>query len=158
MALAITAALAGCTSDETPPYEPGTEWEPDDALQSAQAILKDDDTPTRLVESGAPHAASGLHETLETSGDKPYRFDIVCDSAEVSKATLVVTRGTSERHFDVACKGTDAVRVNFPAGTPVTVSVASTTGKPEPQGLLVWNLKTLERADVYGCADDIEGC
>ncbi|MEU9003845.1 hypothetical protein [Streptomyces sp. NPDC048551] len=158
MALAIAAALAGCTSGESPPYVPGTEWEPDDALQSAQAILKDDDTPTRLVESGASHVASGLRETLETSGDKSYRFDIVCDSDEVSKVTLLVTRGTSKRQFDVACKGTDAVRVNFPAGTPVTVTVAPATGKTEPQGLLVWNLKTLERADVHGCANDIEGC
>ncbi|MFJ9764717.1 hypothetical protein ACIRUY_12930 [Streptomyces erythrochromogenes] len=95
---------------------------------------------------------------METNGDKPYRFDIVCNSAEVSKATLVVTRGRSERKFDVACKGTDAVRVNFPAGTPVTATVTSTTTKPEPQGLLVWNLKTLERGNVHGCADDIEGC
>ncbi|MCX5380420.1 hypothetical protein [Streptomyces sp. NBC_00091] len=103
--------------------------------------------------------ASGLNETLETGGDKPYRFDIVCDSDEVSNVTLLVTRGTTRRQFAVACAGTDAVRVDFPTGTPVTVTVApATTGKTEPQGLLIWNLKTLEPADVHGCANDIEGC
>lgn len=120
--------------------------------------MKDDDTPTRLVESGASHLASGLHESLETGGDKPYRFDIVCDSYEVSKVTLLVTRGTAQRQLDVACKGTEAVRVNFPAGPPVTVTVAPATGKATPQGLLVWNLKAIERTGVHGCANDIEGC
>ncbi|MEW2418078.1 hypothetical protein AB0953_30875 [Streptomyces sp. NPDC046866] len=158
LALAIAAALAGCTSNETPAYEPGTEWEPDDALRNAQAILKDDDVPTNRIKSGAPHLASGLNETLQTGGDKPYRFDIVCDSGEVSKVTLVVTRSTSRRQFGVACAGTDAVRVNFPAGPPVTVTVPPLAGKTKPQGLLVWNLKVLESADVHGCANNIEGC
>lgn len=160
LALTIAAALAGtggCASEE-PPYVPGTEWEPDDALQSAQEILKDDDTPTRLVGSGAAHVASGLRRTLETSGDAPYRFDIVCDSDEVPQVTLLVVRGTSQRQFDVGCEGTDAVRVNIPAGTPVAVTVAPPTGKPEPQGLLAWNLKTLDRANVRACPDDITGC
>ncbi|MBW5480923.1 hypothetical protein [Streptomyces bambusae] len=158
IALAIAAALTGCTSTETPPYEPGTEWEPDDALQRAQAALKDADTPTRRFRSGAPHVASGVNETLETSGNKPYRFDIVCDSDDVPKVTLLLTRGTSKRQFDVACTGADVLRVNFPAGPPVTVTVAPASGKAEPQGLLVWNLKALEPANVHGCADDIEGC
>ncbi|MGW4690664.1 hypothetical protein ACWEPM_38105 [Streptomyces sp. NPDC004244] len=158
MVLTILAALAGCTSAEEPPYVPGTIWEPDDALQRAQAALKDDDTPSQLVLKGAPYVAGGLDKTLETGGTKPYRFDAVCDSTDVPKVTLNLSRGTSRKQFDIDCKGTNVVRINFPAGAPVTVKIAPATGKPTPMGLVAWYLMTLDPANVHGCTNDIDGC
>ncbi|MFC9293874.1 hypothetical protein ACFTWH_08905 [Streptomyces sp. NPDC057011] len=95
---------------------------------------------------------------METSGSSPYRFDIVCDSDDVPQVKLVLVRGSSQQQFDVSCTGGDVLRVNFPAGPPVTVTVTPTTGQPTPMGLIAWNLSTLQPSDVRGCANGIEGC
>ncbi len=155
--LAVAAVLAGCAGAGQEAPAPGQGWEPDDGLQRAQAALKDD-TPTRLVLSGAPHVGSGVDQTLETGGDEPYRFDIVCDSPDVPEVTALLTRGTSKKQVDIACAGGEAQRIDFPAGAPVSVTVAPATGDPTPLGLIAWNLKTLDPANVQGCADEIKGC
>ncbi|MFC9825503.1 hypothetical protein ACFWG6_33655 [Streptomyces erythrochromogenes] len=157
MLLVAATALAGCTSQEDPAYEAA--WEPDDALQRAQTALKDDNAPAQRVRFGAPHVGSGMNEKLEMSGDNPYRFDVVCDSTDVRKVTVALTRETSKKQVDVTCAGTahkHPVRLNFPAGPPVTVTVA-----PAPidaTGLIIWELKTINPSNVQGCADDIVGC
>ena len=155
--LAVATALAGCTSQEDPAYEAG--WEPDDALQRAQAVLKDDEASAQRVRFGSPHVGSGMNEKLETSGDNAYRFDVVCDSADVRKITVSLTREASKKQVDVTCAGTSRkqpTHINFPAGPPVTVTVVPASG--DLMGLIVWELKTVDPANVQGCADEIVGC
>ncbi|ROQ89027.1 hypothetical protein EDE04_7426 [Streptomyces sp. 2132.2] len=157
--LAVTAALAGCTGQENPANE--AEWEPDDGLQRAQAALKDEDTSARRLKWGAPHVGSGIHETLETSGDRPYRFNVVCDSPDVPRLAVTLTRGASKKQADVTCSASShkqVVRISFPAGEPVTVTVEPATGEPTPMGLIAWDLKTVDPTNVQGCADEIDGC
>ncbi|MFE5806612.1 hypothetical protein [Streptomyces sp. NPDC056491] len=157
MLLAAATVLAGCTGQEDPAYE--AVWEPDDALQRAQAALKGDDASARRVRFGAPHVGSGMNERLETSGDNPYRLDVVCDSADVQRVTVVLTREASKKQVEVTCAGTAGkhpARLNFPAGPPVTVTVAAAPS--DAMGLIVWELKTIDPANVQGCADEIMGC
>ncbi|MFE3559464.1 hypothetical protein ACFXKW_32110 [Streptomyces sp. NPDC059193] len=156
--LAVATALAGCTGQGEDPA-PEAVWEPDDALQRAQAALKDDHASAQRVRFGSPHVGSGVNEKLETSGDKPYRLDLVCDSTDVRKVTVSLTREASKKQVDVTCAGTARklpVRINFPAGPPVTMTVAPASG--DPMGLIVWELKTLDPTKVQGCADEIVGC
>ncbi|MCX5410288.1 hypothetical protein OHA37_00720 [Streptomyces sp. NBC_00335] len=154
--LAVAAALAGCTGQGEEPA-PQKVWEPDDALQRAQAALKD--PSAQRVRFGSPHVASGMDETLETGGDKPYRFDVVCDSSDVRKVTVSFKRGQSTKQTDVACATTtrqQPARVNIPAGGPVTVTIAPQS--EDLTGLIVWELRTVDPTKVQGCADDISGC
>ncbi|MFI1285229.1 hypothetical protein ACH4U5_31505 [Streptomyces sp. NPDC020858] len=156
--LAVVTALAGCTGQGGDPA-PQAEWEPDDALQRAQAALKDDPASAQRVRFGSPHVGSGLNEKLETSGNKPYRLDLVCDSTDVGQVTVSLTREASKKEFELTCGGTARkipVRINFPAGPPVTMTVAPAPG--DPMGLIVWELKALDPANVQGCADEIVGC
>ncbi|CAM5677456.1 hypothetical protein SAVIM338S_07223 [Streptomyces avidinii] len=73
--------------------------------------------------------------------------------------TVSLERGASAKQADVTCSATtheQPVRVNIPAGEPVTVTIA-----PESEdlmGLVVWELRTLDPANVRGCADEITGC
>ncbi|MFE5677277.1 hypothetical protein ACFQ7B_31475 [Streptomyces erythrochromogenes] len=157
--LAVVTALAGCTGQGEDPV-PEAVWEPDDALQRAQAALKDDHTSAQRVRFGSPHVGSGMNEKLETSGDKPYRLDLVCDSTDVRKVTVSLAREAAKKEADVTCVGTARkvpLRINFPAGPPVTITVAPTPGD-DPTGLIVWELKTLNPTNVQGCADEIVGC
>ncbi|MFD8978899.1 hypothetical protein [Streptomyces sp. NPDC059564] len=156
--LAVATALAGCTGQGEDPA-PEAVWEPDDALQRAQAALKDDHASARRVRFGSPHVGSGMNEKLETSGEKPYRLDVVCDSTDVRKVTVSLTREPSKKEVDVTCAGTARklpVHINFPAGPPVTMTVAPASG--DPMGLIVWELKTLDPTNVQGCANEIVGC
>ncbi|WP_405533762.1 hypothetical protein OG592_42675 (plasmid) [Streptomyces avidinii] len=100
-----------------------------------------------------------MNEKLETSGEKPYRLDVVCDSADVRKVMVSLTREASKKQVDVTCAGTARklpVRINFPAGPPVTMTVAPASG--DSMGLIVWELKTLDPTNVQGCANEIVGC
>ncbi|MFE7185766.1 hypothetical protein [Streptomyces erythrochromogenes] len=100
-----------------------------------------------------------MNEKLETSVGNAYRFDVVCDSTNVRKVTIFLTREASKKQVDVSCSGTSRkqpTRINFPAGPPVTVTVAPASG--DLMGLIVWELKTVAPANVQGCADEIVGC
>ncbi|OKK16283.1 hypothetical protein AMK16_26910 [Streptomyces sp. CB00455] len=156
--LAVATALAGCTGQGVDPA-PEAVSEPDDALQSAQAALKDDHASAQRVRFGSPHVGSGMNEKLETSGEKPYRLDIVCDSTDVRKVTVSITREASKKQVDVTCAGTARklpARITFPAGPPVTMTAAPASG--DPMGLIVWELNTLDPTKVQGCANEIVGC
>ncbi|MFF1560728.1 hypothetical protein [Streptomyces sp. NPDC058279] len=85
----VVAVASGCGQGSG---DQGSTWEPDDGLQRAQRALDADDTETDVVESASAYVGSGLDRTFDTPGDKPYRFDIVCDSFDVSPLTLTVTR------------------------------------------------------------------
>ncbi|MFF4457879.1 hypothetical protein [Streptomyces goshikiensis] len=154
--LLATAALAtACAPDDG---SRAREWEPDDALQRAQRALDADDADTTQVAEASSYVASGIDRTLDTPGDKPYRFDIACDTDGVSAVTLTVTRGEVKRLLEVRCGDRQALRVNVPAGPAVAVKIPPIDKEPIPSGVIVWNLNSLEPHDVHGCPDDIQGC
>ncbi|MFD3872260.1 hypothetical protein [Streptomyces sp. NPDC058623] len=153
--LATAALAAACTQDGG---SRAGEWEPDDALQRVQRALDADDTDTTLIAEASKFVVSGIDQTLDTPGEKPYRFDMVCDSNSVPTITLTLTRGETTRTFEVRCGGSQAVRLNVPAGQPFVAKVPSIDTDPPPSGVIVWNLSTLAPPDVQGCPDDIQGC
>jgi hypothetical protein len=154
-ALAVVVLTAGCT-EETPDAPTGPDWNPHSALQRAKRVLDMDKTPTALVDSNAPHIASGLDKTLGAAGGKPYRFDVTCDSYDVRRITLTLTRGTTSRSWEVACGAPrQGARLNIPPGAPFTARIAPAK---EAQGLILWRLGTLDPTGVQRCADDIAGC
>lgn len=102
--------------------------------------------------------ASGIDRTLDTPGDKPYRFDIACDIDGVSTVPLTISRGDVKHPLEVRCGNRLALRVNVPPGPPFTVKIPPIDKEPIPSGVIVWNLNTLEPRDVHGCPDDIQGC
>ncbi|MET9610932.1 hypothetical protein ABZZ17_38595 [Streptomyces sp. NPDC006512] len=154
--LIATAALAtACTQDGGSRTR---EWEPDDALQRVQRAFDADDADTTLIAEASKFVVSGIDQTLDTPGDKPYRFDMACDTQGVPSITLTLIRGETTRTFEVRCGNRQVVRVNVPAGSPVTAKVPSIETEPPPSGVIVWNLSTIEPTDVQGCRDDIQGC
>nr|WSX49142.1 hypothetical protein OG409_09390 [Streptomyces sp. NBC_00974] len=75
------------------------------------------------------------------------------------KVRVSLERGAAHRQADLTCAGTtrkQPVRVNIPAGEPVTVSIAKES--EDLMGLIAWELRTLDPTNVQGCADDIVGC
>ncbi|MFJ3203670.1 hypothetical protein [Streptomyces sp. NPDC086989] len=155
VSLATAALATACTQGEG---SRAREWEPDDALQRVQRALDADDADTTQVAEASSHVASGMDRTLDTRGDKPYRFDIACDTDGVPTVTVTVTRGAAKRPFEVRCGSRQALRVNVPAGQAFTVNIPPIDKEPAPSGVIVWNLNTLELHDVHGCPDDIQGC
>ncbi|MFJ3883350.1 hypothetical protein ACIPW5_38620 [Streptomyces sp. NPDC090077] len=154
--LLATAALAtACTHDEG---SRARQWEPDDALQRVQRALDADDADTTEIAEASSYLASGIDRTLDTPGDKPYRFDIACDTDGIATVTLSVTRGADERRFDVRCGNRQTLRLNVPAGPAFTVRIPRIDKEPIPSGVIVWNLNSLEPDDVHGCPDEIKGC
>ncbi|MFD8983229.1 hypothetical protein [Streptomyces sp. NPDC059564] len=156
LVLAVTALVTGCGQKETP-----RGWEPDDALQRADESLGKDTGTGRVTMRGTGFLAAGLEKSLETGGERPYRFDIACDSEESARVTLVLSRegAPSDRTFDVACTTGEVTRVNLPAGAPVTAHVEGTPQDDSPPaGVLSWQLLTLEPEAVRGCADALTGC
>ncbi|MEU3407642.1 hypothetical protein ABZ766_27360 [Streptomyces sp. NPDC006670] len=152
---AIAALATACTHDEG---SRARQWEPDDALQRAQRALDADDADTTQIAEASVYLASGIDRTLDTPGNKPYRFDIACDTDGVSTVNLSVTRGANERHFEVRCGNRQTLRLNLPAGPAFTVRIPRIDKEPIPSGVIVWNLNSLEPNDVRGCPDDIKGC
>ncbi|MEU2831298.1 hypothetical protein ABZ667_21870 [Streptomyces lavendulae] len=154
--LAVTALVTGCGEKATP-----RAWAPDDALQRADESLGKGAGEGRVTMRGTGFLAAGLEKTLETGGERPYRFDIACDSEEETHVTLVLSRegGPGDRSFDVACTSGEATRINLPVGAPVTAHI-----EPKPQddsppvGVVSWQLLTLEPEAVQGCADALAGC
>ncbi|MEU9165067.1 hypothetical protein AB0D29_32925 [Streptomyces sp. NPDC048424] len=61
-----------------------------------------------------------MDKTFEARGAVPYRFDVACDSPDIPKVTVVLTRGT-----------------------PVTVAITAAKGDRIPEGVVAWKLKTL---------------
>ncbi|MFJ2400382.1 hypothetical protein ACIOUE_03700 [Streptomyces xanthochromogenes] len=156
--LAVTA-LAGCssTSDNSPTRSTTSrDWEPDDALQRADRALDTDDTTLTVIDRNAPHVASGMNKTFDTSGNKPYRLDITCDSYEVAHLTLVLTRGQSKHTQDLPCGAREAQRLNIPAGPAFTATIAP--AKAGTTGLIAWRLNTLDPHEVEGCTTVFAPC
>ncbi|MEU8842698.1 hypothetical protein AB0D97_26785 [Streptomyces roseus] len=155
VSLATAALATACTQGEG---SRAREWEPDDAMQRAQRALDADDADTTQVAEASSYVASGIDKTLDTPGDKPYRFDIACDTDGVPTVTVTVTRGAAKRPLEVPCGNQQAVRVNVPAGQAFTAKIPPIDKQPAPSGVILWNLNTLEPHDVHGCPDDIQGC
>jgi hypothetical protein len=155
LAALVVVLAAGCT-EEAPDAPTGPEWNPHSALQRAKRTLDIDKSPITFVDSNAPHIASGLGKTFEAAGGRPYRFDVTCDSYDVRRITLTLTRGTTSRAWEVACGAPrQGVRLNVPSGAPFTARIAPAK---DAAGLILWRLGTLGPTGVKGCADDIAGC
>lgn len=156
LVLAVAALVTGCGGKETP-----RGWEPDDALQRADESLGKGSGEGRVTMRGTGFLASGLEKTLETGGERPYRFDIACDSEESARVTLVLSRegAAGDRSFDVTCAAGEVTRLNLPAGPSLTAHVEPTPQDDSPPaGVLSWQLLTLEPEAVHGCADALAGC
>ncbi|MEU8772593.1 hypothetical protein [Streptomyces sp. NPDC048606] len=156
LVLAAAALLTGCGEKAEP-----RGWEPDDALQRADETLGKDIGEGRVTMRGTGFLAAGLDKALETGGERPYRFDIACDSEESPRVTLVLSRegGAGDRSFDVPCAAGEVTRLNFPAGAPLTAHIepAPQDDSP-PAGVLSWQLLTVDPRSVVGCADVLAGC
>ncbi|MFG2622679.1 hypothetical protein ACGFXC_34205 [Streptomyces sp. NPDC048507] len=154
--LACAALVTGCGEKAAP-----RGWEPDDALQRADELLGKGTGNGRVTMRGTAFLAAGLAKDLETGGERPYRFDIACDSEESPRVTLVLSRegGAGDRTFDVSCTAGEVTRLNLPAGAAVSAHVepAPQDDSP-PAGVLSWQLLTLEPQEVQGCADVLTGC
>ncbi|MEU8434020.1 hypothetical protein AB0F18_14055 [Streptomyces sp. NPDC029216] len=156
---AATALVTGCGGGPAP--EPKG-WEPDDALQRADEVLgKDVPAGARVTMRGTGFLKAGMDKSLETGGERPYRFDIACDSEESSRVTLVLSRegGDGDRSFDVSCTAGEVTRLNFPAGAALTAHIdpAPQDDSP-PAGVVSWQLLTVDPETVQGCADALAGC
>ncbi|MCX5193634.1 hypothetical protein OOK31_06965 [Streptomyces sp. NBC_00249] len=154
--LAAATLVTGCGEKAAP-----RGWEPDEALQRADETLAKHAGEGRVTMRGTGFLAAGLEKALETDGERPYRFDIACDSEEVARVRFVLTRegGAGDRSFDVACSAGEVTRVNFPAGSAVTAHVeAAPKDESPPAGVLSWQLLTVDPKDVQGCADMLAGC
>lgn len=160
LVLAATSALVTACGG-SPAAEPKG-WEPDDALQRADESLgKDLTAGARVTARGTGFLKAGMEKSLETGGERPYRFDIACDSEESSRVTLVLSRegGATDRTFDVSCTAGEVTRLNLPAGSAVNAHIdpAPQDDSP-PAGVVSWQLLTLDPAKVQGCADALAGC
>ncbi|MFF3015654.1 hypothetical protein [Streptomyces sp. NPDC057939] len=157
LAVLLTAAALATSCTQDGGSDTGW-WEPDDALQRVQRAFDTDDVDTTLIAEASKYVASGVDQILDTPGDKPYRFDIACDTEGVSTIALTLLRDGTSRTFEVRCGNRQFVRVNVPAGRPVTAKVPPIETDSPPSGIIVWNLSTLAPPDVHGCPDDIQGC
>ncbi|GAA0313043.1 hypothetical protein GCM10010302_59980 [Streptomyces polychromogenes] len=156
---AASALVTGCGGGSAP--EPKG-WEPDDALQRADESLgKDLTAGARVTARGTGFLKAGMEKSLETGGERPYRFDIACDSEESSRVTLVLSRegGAGDRTFDVSCTAGEVTRLNLPAGSALNAHIdpAPQDDSP-PAGVVSWQLVTLDPATVQGCPDALTGC
>ncbi|MET9609942.1 hypothetical protein ABZZ17_33560 [Streptomyces sp. NPDC006512] len=154
--LAAATLVTGCGEKATPQG-----WEPDDALQRADETLEKNAGEGRVTMRGTGFLAAGLNKDLETGGERPYRFDIACDSEEVPRVSLVVSRdgGSGDRSFDVPCTAGEVTRLNFPAGNALTAHIEPAPKEDSPPaGVISWQLLTLDPKSVEGCADDLSGC
>ncbi|MFF1692053.1 hypothetical protein ACFVXC_00225 [Streptomyces sp. NPDC058257] len=136
----------------------GRPWEPDDALRRAEQALKaaaDDGREAELVDSGTAYLGSGLKKSFRASDDKPYRFEITCDTDGAEELALTLARGSDEQAYGVGCGDREADHFNLPAGKPFTAHVKA---ERAGMGLIAWRLTTVAPGDVNGCDDDVDGC
>ncbi|MFJ8162840.1 hypothetical protein ACIRBY_18205 [Streptomyces sp. NPDC096136] len=160
LALAAASALVtGCGGSAAP--EPKG-WEPDDALQRADELLgKGVSDGARVTMRGTGFLKAGMEKTLETGGERPYRFDIACDSEESSRVTLVLSRegGSGDRSFDVSCTAGEVTRLNLPAGSALNAHIDPAPQEDSPPaGVVSWQLVAVDPSTVQGCADALAGC
>ncbi|MCF3184758.1 hypothetical protein IPZ70_33190 [Streptomyces polychromogenes] len=160
LALAAGAVLVtGCGGGAAP--EPKG-WEPEDALQRADESLgKDVAAGARVTTRGTGFLKAGMDKTLETGGERPFRFDIACDSEESSRVTLLLSRegGSGERSFDVSCTAGEVTRLNLPAGSALNAHIDPAPQEDSPPaGVVSWQLLTLDPEAVQGCPDALAGC
>ncbi|MFF2193432.1 hypothetical protein [Streptomyces sp. NPDC058157] len=156
---AASALLTGCGGGAAPGPKG---WEPDDALQRADETLgKDVAAGARVTMRGTGFLKAGMEKDLETGGERPYRFDIACDSEESPRVTLLLSRdgGSGERSFDVSCTAGEVTRLNLPAGPALNAHIDPAPEEDSPPaGVVSWQLLTLDPATVKGCPDVLAGC
>ncbi|MFI6093384.1 hypothetical protein [Streptomyces sp. NPDC051218] len=155
-AVLAVVLMSGCADEQGGNGE--KEWEPDDALRRAEQALKaaaDDDTEADLVDSGTAYVGSGLKKSFRASGDKPYRFELTCDTDDSGDLTLTLSRGTDEQAYGIGCGDRKADHFNLPPDKPFTTHVKA---DPDGTGLIAWRLTTIAPGDVDGCEDDVDGC
>ncbi|MER6213392.1 MULTISPECIES: hypothetical protein [unclassified Streptomyces] len=160
LVLAAAAALVTGCGGSAAPAPKG--WQPEDALQRADESLgKDTPAGARVTGRGTGFLKAGMEKVLETGGERPYRFDIACDSEENPRVTLLLSREGSpgERSFDVSCTAGAVTRLNLPAGPALTAHVdpAPQDDSP-PAGVLSWQLLTVDPPTVQGCPDALTDC
>jgi hypothetical protein len=154
--LAVAALATGCGEKATPDA-----WEPDEALRRADETLQKSDVAVTVTVKGTGFLAAGLEKTFDTVGERPYRFDIACDSEESPRISLVLSRdgAAHDRTVDVSCTAGESVRLNIPVGEPLSVHVqGAPKDESAPVGVIAWQLATIDPRDIKGCADDLAGC
>ncbi|MFH7594215.1 hypothetical protein WDV06_03815 [Streptomyces racemochromogenes] len=156
---AVSPLVAGCGGSAAPEAKG---WEPSDALQRAdESLAKGVTDGARVTMRGTGFLKSGMEKVLETGGERPYRFDIACDSEESSRVTLLLSRegGPGDRSFDVSCTAGEVTRLNLPPGSAPTAHIdpAPQDDSP-PAGVLSWQLLMVDPSTVQGCPDAYAGC
>ncbi|MDX3803652.1 hypothetical protein [Streptomyces sp. AK04-3B] len=143
-------------SASPPPTWDGKE-DAEEAMQSAARALNAVESRSVFREdSGTTTLAKGLNRTLTTQGQRPYTFDISCQTPSAHTLTLTLMRGDAVNEWDVECGDREADQFNIPAGTPITARITPANGGNE--GIISWRLNSIAAEDVQDCADDITGC
>ncbi|MEU9668479.1 hypothetical protein AB0J81_03320 [Streptomyces bobili] len=111
---------------------------------------------TSREDSGTASLAKGLNRTFTTPGDRPYTFDIACQTPAPNTLTVTLIRGETESEWELECGDREADQFNVPAGAPVTARI--TPPNRDTDGIVLWRLNTVAAEDVQDCEDDITGC
>lgn len=164
LALAATvtfvALTAGCTQPSAGAGHEDTvgKGDAETAMQRATRALNAVEPESAAREdAGTASLSAGLDRTFAARGDRPYTFDIACQTATAPHTVvLTLARGDAESEWEVECGDREADQFNVPAGAPFTATVAP--AKPGTEGLAVWRLNTVAPEHVADCADDITGC
>ncbi|MFJ8948446.1 hypothetical protein ACIRG4_35460 [Streptomyces sp. NPDC102395] len=169
--LSVAALTGACAEQKREPDESGNgksdsaspppTWDgkedAEEAMQSAARALNAVEPKSVFREdSGTTTLAKGLNRTLTMQGQRPYTFDIACQTPSAHTLTLTLMRGDAESEWDVECGDREADQFNIPAGTPVTARITPASG--EAEGIISWRLNTIGAEDVQDCVDDITGC
>ncbi|WP_314220058.1 hypothetical protein [Streptomyces zaehneri] len=169
--LSVAALTGACAEQGREPDQPGNgrskstspplTWDGkedvEEAMQRAARALNTVESESAFREdSGTTTLAKGLSRTFKTQSQKPYTFDISCQTPSAHTLTLTLMRGDAANEWDVECGDREADQFNIPAGTPFTARTTPAGGQAE--GIISWRLNTIGAEDVQDCTDDITGC
>jgi len=169
--LSFAALTGACAQEEQEREEPGKGKSPsasraatwdgkedqEEAMErAARALDSVEPESASREDSGTAALAQGMEKTFSTPGDRPYTFDIACQTPTPHTLTLALVRGEAKTEWEVECDGREGDRFNIPAGSAFTAGIAPVSR--DTDGLVVWRLSTVAPEDVQDCEDDIAGC
>lgn len=145
---------------ETPSASQAATWDgkedQEEALERAmRALAAVEPESASREDSGTAALAQGMKKTSSTPGDRPYTFDVACQTPTPHTLTLALVRGGAKTEWEVECGGREGDRFNIPAGSAFTAGI---TPDRDTGGLVVWRLNTVAPEDAEDCEDDIVGC
>ncbi|WP_367318813.1 hypothetical protein [Streptomyces sp. HUAS ZL42] len=171
LGLILVALTGGCTAQTQEPKEPKSGDTPSisrtptwEGKEDQEAAIKRATRALNAVEaeggsredSGTAALAQGLDKTITAKGDRPYTFDIACQTPAPHTLTLTLVRGEAQNEWEMECGDREADQFNIPAGAPFTARIAPSNR--DIDGLVAWRLNTVAPEDVQDCVDDIAGC